>query len=172
MKKYSYIVLLLSMLSLLSCQRGGVNLFRGDYSYKISGSLTMEEIVNDTSVEPRIMHFRLDDEIGQMEISTLDKKENLVNVTMNTMGGSVHVTRGHIEGKTIVFDTFNRFITLKDNTIPAPLSCEVDVSGQGELFDNKTMLITLDYNGEYKFLNNTFIITDTDIVMVAQRNGK
>lgn len=171
MKKLSYIVLLVSVLSLLSCRREGIGLLRGDYSYKISGTLTMEEIVNDTNETPRVIYFRLDDEIGQMEISTFDKKENLVNVTMNTMGGSVFVTRGHVEGRTIILEEFNRFITLRSSTLPAHKDCEVTVAGEGELFDNKTILITLRYNGQCEIFNSTYVISDSDIRMVAQRNG-
>ena len=64
-------ILFCCLMALTSCQKKNAPLFRGDYSFKTSGSVTLDEI--NAEDEPASFTVSLPNEIGQLEISALDK---------------------------------------------------------------------------------------------------
>ena len=65
-------ILICGLLARSACQKRGMNLFRGDYSFKTSGSVTLDEIVPiGQTGEPASYTVSLPNEIGQLEISVL-----------------------------------------------------------------------------------------------------
>ena len=90
MKKISILLSVFCLIVLASCQKKNAPLFRGDYSFKTSGSVTLDEI--NTEDEPSTYTVSLPNEIGQLEISDLGNGRDSVLVVMNTMGGEVVVT--------------------------------------------------------------------------------
>ena len=87
MKKSSFIITLICLISLASCHKSGMNLFRGEYSIKTSGNVTLNQIKNEgDTTQPVNFEAALPNDIGQMEISTLDKNADSVLVVMNIMG--------------------------------------------------------------------------------------
>ena len=74
------------LMALTACQKKNAPLFRGDYSYKTSGSVVLDEIVTDGETGDKFT-VSLPNEIGQLEISDLGNGKDSVLVVMNTMGG-------------------------------------------------------------------------------------
>ena len=63
--KKALLITIIALLALSSCQKSGMQLFRGDYSFKISGSVIFEETVSDEDpIEPLSFTASLPNEIG------------------------------------------------------------------------------------------------------------
>ena len=129
------------MLALASCQKKNAPLFRGDYSFKTSGSVTLNEI--DAEDEPASFTVSLPNEIGQLEISALDNGKDSVLVVMNTMGGEVVVTHAFCKDNEIF---------LRD-------------------FEDNTLILNMVYEGEAETNDRSFKIYGDDIRMAATRNN-
>ena len=93
-------------MAMASCQKSGINAFKGDYSFKSSGEVSVQRTTTiiDTTIIPAKFNFTLPNEIGQLEIRTLDRKEKSVVVVMNYMNNEVIVVHGTCEGQTITLD--------------------------------------------------------------------
>ena len=104
MKKISILLSVFCLIALASCQKKNAPLFRGDYSFKTSGSVTLEEI--NPEDEPASFTVSLPNEIGQLEISALDNGKDSVLVVMNTMGGEVVVTHAFCKDNEIFLRNF------------------------------------------------------------------
>jgi hypothetical protein len=171
MKKFFILAALCCLITLTSCQKSGMNLFRGEYSYKISGTVILAEQQDGISIlEPDEFETSLSNEIGQMEITTLDKDEDLVMVTMNTMNGEVIVANASVKDDKIVFDDFTRRLKIIDTAHLINMECEVKVKAKGKMFDDNTMIVNMTYEGKQKYLGKTFKISGDNIIMAAQRN--
>ena len=170
MKKTILFVALCGLIAFTSCQKRGTNLFRGDYSFKTSGSVTLDEILPEGDTEePASYTVGLPNEIGQLEISALGNDKDSLLVVMNTMGGEVVVTHARCEGNEIFLKDFTKN-TLLFTGDSITLKNEVRVSATGQMYENNTLIINMIYEGEAETNERSFEIYGDNIRMAAIRN--
>lgn len=128
--------------SLCACSREGFRLFRGDYSFKTSGTISVvrdEAFQNDASfvlvtvpgddelqteirtdtvitVHDDTLTVAIDVEAGQMNIAELDRENGEVMVTMNVTGGGVAAFRAFAEGRILTLTPYRRHMKLVSGT--------------------------------------------------------
>ena len=156
------------LMALAACQKKNAPLFRGDYSFKTSGSVVLDEIVPDGEVGDSFT-VSLPNEIGQLEISDLDNGKDSVLVVMNTMGGEVIVTRAFCQDNKIFLRDFTKN-TLLFTGDSITLKNEVRVQASGQMYENNTLIINMIYEGEAETNERNFRIHGDDIHMAAMRN--
>ena len=166
MKKPTIIAMFV-LLALASCQKKNAPLFRGDYSFKTSGSVTLDEI--DPEGEPASYTVSLPNEIGQLEISDLDNGKDSVLVVMNTMGVEVVVTLAFCDGKEIFLKDFTKN-TLLFTGDSITLKNEVRVQASGQMYEDNTIILNMIYDGEAETNERSFTIHGDNIRMAAIRN--
>ena len=167
MKKINVFLTLCCLLALVACQKKNAPLFRGDYSFKTSGSVTLDEI--DPEDEPVSYTVSLPNEIGQLEIGDLDNGKDSVLVVMNTMGGEVVVTHAFCEGNEIYLKDFTKN-TLLFTGDSITLKNEVRVQASGQMYENNTIILNMIYDGEAETAERSFTIHGDNIRMAAIRN--
>ena len=169
MKKPMMIVVL-ALLAFTSCQKSGMRLFRGDYSFKTSGSVVMNEIVPaGNTMEPVSYIVHLPNEIGQLEISDLGNEKDSLLVVMNTLGGEVVVTHAYCDGNEIFLKEFTKN-TLLFTGDSITLKNEVCVRASGQLYEDNTLILNMSYDGEAVINDRGFTIHGDNIRMAAKRN--
>ena len=163
------------MLALASCQKKNAPLFRGDYSFKTSGSVTLNEI--DAEDEPASFTVSLPNEIGQLEISALDNGKDSVLVVMNTMGGEVVVTHAFCKDNEIFLRDFKKN-TLLFTGDSLTLKNDLHVHASGQMYEDNTLILedntlilNMVYEGEAETNDRSFKIYGDDIRMAATRNN-
>lgn len=163
-------IFICGMLALASCQKKNAPLFRGDYSFKTSGSVSMDEIVaeGDTD-EPASYTISLPNEIGQLEISDLGNVKDSLLVVMNTMGGEVVVTHAFCSGNEIFLRDFKKN-TLLFTGDSLTLRNEVRVKASGQMYEDNTIILNMTYDGEAETNEHLYKIHGDDIRMAATRN--
>jgi hypothetical protein len=154
-------------MALAACQKKNAPLFRGDYSFKTSGSVTLEEI--NTEDEPASFTVNLPNEIGQLEIKDLDNGKDSVLVVMNTMGGEVVVTHALCQDNKIFLRDFKKN-TLLFTGDSLTLKNELRVQASGQMYEDNTLIINMIYEGEAETNEHSFKIYGDDIRMAAIRN--
>ena len=160
-------ILFCALMALTSCQKKNAPLFRGDYSFKTSGSVTLNEI--NAEDEPATFTVNLPNEIGQLEISALDKGKDSVLVVMNTMGGEVVVTHAFCKDNKIFLRDFNKN-TLLFTGDSITLKNELRVKASGQMYENNTLILNMTYEGEAETNERSFKVYGDDIRMAAIRN--
>lgn len=166
MKKISILLSVFCLIVLASCQKKNAPLFRGDYSFKTSGSVTLNEIVTD---EPASYTVGLPNEIGQLEISELGNGKDSVLVVMNTMGGEVVVTHAFCKDNEIFLKDFTKN-TLLFTGDSLTLKNDLRVHATGQMYEDNTLIINMVYDGEAETNERTFEIYGDNIRMAAIRN--
>ena len=159
--------MLCGLLFFASCQKKNAPLFRGDYSFKTSGSVTLDEI--NAEDEPASYTVSLPNEIGQLEISDLGNGRDSVLVVMNTMGGEVVVTHAFCRDNEIFLKDFTKN-TLLFTGDSLTLKNELRVHATGQMYENNTLIINMIYEGEAETNERTFEIYGDNIRMAATRN--
>ena len=157
-----------ALIALASCQKKNAPLFRGDYSFKTSGSVTLDEIVTNGE-EGDSFTVSLPNEIGQLEISVLGNEKDSVVVVMNTMGGEVVVTHALCQDNKIFLRDFTKN-TLLFTGDSITLKNEVRVSASGQIYEDNTLIINMIYDGEAETNERNFKIHGDNIRMAAIRN--
>ena len=160
-------ILFCCLMALASCQKKNVPLFRGDYSFKTSGSVTLEEI--NPEDEPASFTVSLPNEIGQLEISALDNGKDSVLVVMNTMGGEVVITHAFCKDNEIFLRDFKKN-TLLFTGDSITLKNELRVKASGQMYEDNTLILNMTYEGEAETNERNFKIYGDDIRMAAIRN--
>ena len=161
-------ILFCAFLALASCQKKNAPLFRGDYSFKTSGSVTLNEI--NAEDEPASFTVSLPNEIGQLEISALDNGKDSVLVVMNTMGGEVVVTHALCQDNKIFLRDFKKN-TLLFTGDSLTLKNELRVHASGQMYEDNTLILNMTYEGEAETNERSFKIYGDDIRMAATRNN-
>lgn len=170
------LAVVVSLMSLISCEKEGVKLFDGNYSFKTSGILTVERTakVSESDASAGILDipdgnrtFRLSltSESGQMNV--IKTGDNSVIVTMNVVGGDAFVFSGKAEGKVLTLDPAVRFVSFRDgaNTV----SLEITVSGTAEKHDD-VAIFTLEYTGGGETTLYDYKILASEVKCVAKLN--
>ena len=166
MKKISILLSVCCLIALASCQKKNAPLFRGDYSFKTSGSVTLNEIVTD---EPASYTVGLPNEIGQLEISELGNGKDSVLVVMNTMGGEVVVTHAFCKDNEIFLKDFTKN-TLLFTGDSLTLKNDLRVHATGQMYEDNTLIINMVYDGEAETNERSFKVYGDNIRMAAIRN--
>ena len=161
---------LICLLALCACSKSSVKRFSGDYSFKTSGTMTVERIIPEGSnTHPYSFTIKLPNEIGQLEISALNSDDDSVLVVMNTLGGEVIVTHAFCDGKEIFLRDFMKsYRAFNFDTLF--VKKDVKVSGRGEIFDDNTLIINMTYQGEANSSLIGYSLYGNDIRMAATRN--
>ena len=167
MKKISILLSVFCLIVLASCQKKNAPLFRGDYSFKTSGSVTLEEI--NPEDEPASFTVSLPNEIGQLEISALDNGKDSVLVVMNTMGGEVVVTHACCKDNKIFLRDYKKN-TLLFTGDSLTLKNDLRVQASGQMYEDNTLILNMTYEGEAETNERSFKIYGDDIRMAAIRN--
>ena len=170
------LAVVVSLMSLISCEKEGVKLFDGNYSFKTSGILTVERIAKVSESDAsagildipdgnRTFRLALTSESGQMNV--IKTGDNSVIVTMNVVGGDAFVFSGKAEGKVLTLDPAVRFVSFRDgaNTV----SLEVTVSGTAEKHDD-VAVFTLEYTGGGETTLYDYKILASEVKCVAKLN--
>ena len=161
------LLVLCCLLALTSCQKKNAPLFRGDYSFKTSGSVTLDEI--NTEDEPASYTVSLPNEIGQLEISALGNDKDSVVVVMNTMGGEIVVTHAFCKDNEIFLKDFKKN-TLLFTGDSISLKNDLRVHASGQMYEDNTLILNMIYEGEAESNERSFKIFGDDIRMAAIRN--
>lgn len=170
------LAVVVSLMSLISCEKEGVKLFDGNYSFKTSGILTVERTAKVSESDAsagildipdgnRTFRLALTSESGQMNI--IKTGDNSVIVTMNIVGGDALVFNGKAEGKVLTLDPAVRFVSFRDgaNTV----SLEITVSGTAEKHDD-VAVFTLEYTGGGETTLYDYKILASEVKCVAKLN--
>lgn len=170
------LAVVVSLMSLISCEKEGVKLFDGNYSFKTSGILTIERTAKVSESDAsagildipdgnRTFRLALTSESGQMNV--IKTGDNSVIVTMNVVGGDAFVFSGKAEGKVLTLDPAVRFVSFRDgaNTV----SLEVTVSGTAEKHDD-VAVFTLEYTGGGETTLYDYKILASEVKCVAKLN--
>ena len=167
MKKINVFLTLCCLLALGACQKKNAPLFRGDYSFKTSGSVTLDEI--NAEDEPSTYTVSLPNEIGQLEISDLGNGRDSVLVVMNTMGGEVVVTHAYCKDNEIFLKDFKKN-TLLFTGDSLTLKNDLRVKASGQMYEDNTLILNMIYEGEAETNERSFKVYGDDIRMAAIRN--
>ena len=162
------LLVLCCLMALAACQKKNAPLFRGDYSFKTSGSVTLDEI--DPEDEPTTYTVSLPNEIGQLEISDLGNGKDSVLVVMNTMGGEVVVTHAFCQDNEIFLKDFTKN-TLLFTGDSLTLKNDLHVKASGKMYEENTLILNMTYQGEAESNERNFKIYGDDIRMAATRNN-
>lgn len=151
-----------ALLLFVGCQ-SPVTPYLGDYSYKTSGRI---EIAYDTVT----LSHTLSDKIGQMDIHDRQNGDTML-IVMNEMNGNVHYLQA-VAGETgFAIVPYTRHVNLKGIAALLNNEAEVTVTGSGNMYDDRTILIEESYEGHFSIgdsINGT--ITGNNILTVAKRN--
>ena len=161
------LLIICCLLAMAACQKKNAPLFRGDYSFKTSGSVTLDEI--DADDEPASYIVSLPNEIGQLEISDLGNGKDSVLVVMNTMGGEVVVTHAFCKDNEIFLRDFKKN-TLLFTGDSLTLKNDLRVKASGQMYEDNTLILNMIYEGEAETNERTFEIYGDNIRMAAIRN--
>jgi uncharacterized Zn ribbon protein len=167
MKKISILLSVFCLIVLASCQKKNAPLFCGDYSFKTSGSVTLDEI--NAEDEPSTYTVSLPNEIGQLEISDLGNGRDSVLVVMNTMGGEVVVTHAFCKDNEIFLKDFTKN-TLLFTGDSLTLKNDLRVHATGQMYEDNTLIINMVYDGEAETNERSFKVYGDNIRMAAIRN--
>ena len=168
MKIRPILIILCALMALSSCQKKNAPLFRGDYSFKTSGSVTLEEIVPQGETGETFT-IGLPNEIGQLEISDLGNGKDSVLVVMNTMGGEVVVTHALCKDNEIFLRDFKKNTLLLTGD-SLTLKNDLRVKATGRMYEDNTLILNMIYDGEAERNESSFKVFGDDIRMAAIRN--
>ena len=158
-------------LTLISCQKEGVDLYEGNYSFKTSGILSIDkksdELGESGTIEEKhtTESFALNPESGQMSI--LKKSNSSAIITMNVIGGDVFVFEAEITDSNLRLVPQKQKISFKDGVQTVTLDC--NVMGEAEKLDN-VVIFTLKYTGSGTSSLHEYTILDSDVKCVAKSN--
>lgn len=171
MKKNFIFIALGLLIAFSSCQKSGLNLFCGNYSYKTTGSVTVQRKATPLdSITPAAFTFNLPNEIGQLDIATLDKHNDSVVVIINQLNGDVVLTHGYCNDKELTLKPFKRNVLNISVNSQIDFNTPVKIQGVGHCYDDNTLIFDMSYHGKAQVGPFTYLIDGDQIQMVAYRN--
>lgn len=161
-------------LAFVSCQKTGVDLFKGNYSFKTSGNISLQEI---NGANPRTV--AIPTESGQMDITTVDAPAGKMLVTMNVTGGEMIVFYAKADGDVITLEPKHRVVSYSHGDYSfdfgdidaVTIEADYVVSGTGHRYDN-IVLFDLKYSGTYTSGDTIYNIIGSDVACRAKLNVK
>ena len=148
------------LVCMTACQKN-VQHFTGDYSYKISGSVTVEGLIDeyDKMLTPRI---------GQMNIVRVNDSKTRVMITMNESGGRAYVCYGTVSGNRLTIEPYTFTAEVSLNATETGVY-DVNAYGDGELTDD--MLVIHQVWQGVKTTDEDVVFQGNDILIVAKQNS-
>lgn len=176
MKHNAIKTVILAVLVLTACAKEGAGLFKGNYSFKTSGTL---ELLRDGETA---LEIGLQPESGQMDIAATGDDKGSLLVTMNVIGGDVLVYRAVAEGRELSLEPSQRRISLtlpRENLLDpegpgildGTVETTVTVSGTAARYGD-VVLFELSYEGDFEFDGGRYSITGGRLVCRAKMNEK
>ena len=167
MKRFISVLLAFAtvLASLSSCQKDGVSLFDGNYSFKTSGTMTLRK--HNVISEP--ITARLLVESGQMDITDMGEDGRML-ITMSVAGGDILALYGSAQGKELVLDEQTRMVgvnLLGGEAISSKQ--EVTVEGSASRYED-IVLFNLEYSGTITVAGSEYDIIDSDVICRAKLN--
>ena len=164
MKKWMNAAVAVLLLALLSgCTRPATDRYVGTYTYKTSGTVTVEVKVNipvtGATVSPGTYTFELTPEVGRMDIKGYG--DDTILVSMNALGGVAQAFEAVLTADGFQLVPATRMLQL--GLLP---KMEVTVSGNAFLLDG-VLYLHLNYSGKESALITSFSITDSDVLCLA-----
>lgn len=172
-KAITVLLVFAAILTFTSCTKTKNELFKGYYSFKTSGILTIEKEVcdldgNRISIEE--IEVNLTPENGQMNILSVDDKTGAMIVTMNIVGGDMLKYDATADKNTLTIENQRRNIKLEDVELTSMMAL---VSGTGKKYDNN-VVFDFKYEGSSvkttALTETTFTIIDSEVNCVAKSN--
>lgn len=164
---FSFVAVIMAMST--ACHKTGTNLFKGNYSFKTSGFVTMNAVSEIDSTSYKVT---LDSENGQMNILERNESNGDMAITMNIVGGPVLVMQAHAEGIALTLEPVERTITVR-NENGLPMEMDVKMSGVADKI-NDVAMFSFKYEGqkEVETIDGPvkYTISDTQVVCVAKEN--
>ena len=161
--------------ALTSCEKEGVDLYEGFYSYKLSGTVTVDKLLIENidlpetepaePVEPVEATLPLISESGQMNV--LKKGADSLIITMNAIGGDVLVIDACVKGNDLEISEFSRIVKVEDGSRTVSLNCTG--SGSGKKYDD-VIIMDLSYLGDGSSTLYDYTIKSSSVKCVAKVN--
>lgn len=159
MKKVSLITII--FLSTLAGCKSDADIFKGDYSYKTSGTVYVE--YNKSRVT-----YNLDNQVGQLRIVELTGSDSVLLIK-NPLKGEVETMRAKVAGDSIYIAPYKKqlsfFLTDSING-----NYDITVSGRGVMYDKNTIVLNENYYGIGIYDTTRIQIYSENITTLAQRN--
>lgn len=153
-----------------ACTKEGPSRFKGDYTFKTSGTVTVKPAGDDLS-DPVV--YSLQDENGQMDVVARDRSSGDMVVAMNILGGSVLTFDAVADGMRMTITPFTRQITIPvveegvfETAFPV---ATVTVTGYAERYAD-ALLFWIEYTGSYTYRGVDYEIAESDISCWATEN--
>lgn len=179
MKKYLLFAAVATMTLFASCTKEGPRVFTGNYSFKTSGTLTLQA---DTSATAPLFTAKLVTEQGQMDI--VGTSDDEVAITMNISGGALVILDATAKADSLVLasqkrnisvifndtqsESDNPLISLGDK-VPSGTSATATVEGVAKRYSD-IILFDLKYSGTITKDDITYNIVDSNISSRAKLN--
>ena len=162
------LTLLLALTALCSCSKEGTELFEGYYSYKLSGEITLTQIVDetDTVTVPEVLTLSLTPESGQMNILTRDKDGGKMVITLNAMGGDATTFEASVEDGKLVIPASDKYFSSE------LMKFKLSISGEGSKLSDMVLMDLTAAETEISYLGKNYTLTDSKITCVATSNER
>ena len=162
------LTLLLALTAFCSCTKEGTEIFEGYYSYKLSGEITLTQIVDetDTVTVPEVLTLSLTPESGQMNILTRDKDGGKMVITLNAMGGDATTLEASVEDGKLVIPASDKYFSSE------LLKFKLSISGEGSKLSDMVLMDLTAAETEISYLGKNYTLTDSKITCVATSNER
>ena len=158
---------LMLLLLAASCTKGPAA-FKGDYSFKTGGYLTVSGTVSDLLGQRDTTFIRhLVPESGQMHV-VREEGDRMV-VTMNITGGDPVVFPATVDGSEIILEPVLHSLLLRPAIGDETVRQDFMVSGTGRKYD-RMILFELECEGTFRHLNLDGEVSESEIKCIATEN--
>lgn len=162
MKKTIFCMAFIAIIFMLNSCNKAVDPLVGDYSYKTSGSVSVQTSTDTTT-------HQLADSYGQMNIIDLHSEDSIM-IVINEWEGKVYTLKGIAHEGGYIIPRYTK--TIKINGLSGINNkYDVYVTGTATIYDKKTIVIHENYTGIiHPDFSDTALIEGNNILTIAQRN--
>ena len=161
------LVLLSGVLS--GCKTEGTAAFKGDYSFKTGGYITVSGTYTDWRGSRDTTFIRnLVPESGQMHLLQ-DTEEQKMVVTMNITGGDPVVFSASLDGEQLVLTPLLRRVLVFPKFGDDALRYNLTVGGTGRKYD-QTIVFEMNYSGDFPMDGLKGAVTSSKVHCIATKN--
>ena len=161
------LVLLSGVLS--GCKAEGTAAFKGDYSFKTGGYITVSGTYTDWRGSRDTTFIRnLVPESGQMHLLQ-DTEEQKMVVTMNITGGDPVVFSASLDGEQLVLTPLLRSVLVFPKFGDDALRYNLTVGGTGRKYD-QTIVFEMNYSGDFSMDGLKGTVTSSKVHCIATKN--
>jgi len=166
--KKSIIFISVMLVLFVSCQRE-LKPYLGDYSYKLSGEVTITDTAGNVS-------YHLIHRNGQMSILEDKTASSSVLITMNEMNGACYTISATVKGDSLILapHEFNSNLLTQEGTSifnsenSASLVYRITASGCG-ILNESTLMLDEAWNG-YQSANEGVLLSAPQMKIIAKKN--